>query len=55
MVLILFVIKVFSGPVFDVDWDFESKKIVAVGEGAGISVKCFMWVSIYVYKLSIYI
>lgn len=34
---------VFNGPVLDVDWDFESKKIVAVGEGAGMMAKCFMW------------
>lgn len=35
--------SVFNGPVLDVDWDMESKKIVAVGEGTEIMAKCFMW------------
>ena len=26
-----------------IDWDFESKKIVAVGEGSGMLAKCFTW------------
>jgi WD repeat-containing protein 1 (actin-interacting protein 1) len=34
---------VFSGPVLDVDWDYESKKIVAVGDGSGLLAKCFTW------------
>lgn len=36
-------ISVFAGPVFDLDWDTESKKIVAAGDGSGILVKCFSW------------
>lgn len=36
-------IPVFAAPVFDLDWDNESKKIVAVGDGSGILVKCFAW------------
>lgn len=34
---------VFAGPVFDLDWDSESKKIVAVGDNSGLLVKCFTW------------
>lgn len=34
---------VFAAPVYDLDWDHESKKIVAVGDGSGILVKCFQW------------
>eukprot|EP00981_Chlorochromonas_danica_P014709 scaffold8666_cov169-Ochromonas_danica.AAC.2 len=34
---------VFSGAVFDLDWDVESKKLVAVGDGSGTLVKCFTW------------
>lgn len=33
----------FAGGVLDLDWDSESKKIVAVGEGQGMMAKCFMW------------
>lgn len=29
--------------VVDLDWDSESKKIVAAGEGSGVLVKCFTW------------
>lgn len=36
-------VPVFSGPVRDIDWDFESKKVVAVGEGAGLMAKVFVW------------
>ena len=32
---------VFAGSVTDLDWDFESKKIVAVGEGTGMMAKVF--------------
>ena len=28
--------QVFAGPVLDIDWDMEAKKIVAVGEGSGM-------------------
>ena len=35
--------QVFAGAVLDLDWDMESKKIVAAGEGSGILVKAFMW------------
>jgi len=35
--------SVFAGPVFDLDWGDESKKIVAVGEGSGMMAKCFVW------------
>lgn len=34
---------VFSGTIYDLDWDAESKKIVAVGDGSGLLVKCFTW------------
>jgi WD40 repeat protein len=34
---------VFAGAVYDLDWDNESKKITAVGDGSGILVKCFQW------------
>lgn len=34
---------VFSGAVLDLDWDNESKKIVACGDGSGMLVKCFQW------------
>lgn len=34
---------VFSGAVYDLDWDCESKKIVAVGEGSGMLAKVFTW------------
>ena len=27
----------------DIDWDFESKKIVAVGEGGTLMAKVFIW------------
>jgi WD40 repeat protein len=36
-------IPVFAGAVYDLDWDNESKKIVASGDGSGILVKCFAW------------
>ena len=35
--------QVFAGAVLDLDWDSESKKIVAAGEGSGILVKTFLW------------
>jgi len=35
--------QVFAGPVLDLDWDVEAKKVCAVGEGSGMMVKCFMW------------
>ena len=35
--------QVFAGAVLDLDWDSESKKIVAAGEGSGILVKAFLW------------
>ena len=35
--------QVFAGPVLDLDWDMEAKKIVAAGEGSGMMVKCFLW------------
>eukprot|EP01035_Chromulina_nebulosa_P021017 gene21017-27235_t len=35
--------SVFSGSVSDLDWDFESKKIVVVGEGSGMLAKCITW------------
>jgi WD repeat-containing protein 1 (actin-interacting protein 1) len=35
--------QVFAGSVLDLDWDMESKKIVAAGEGSGILVKAFLW------------
>ena len=34
---------VFNGPIRDIDWDFESKKIVAVGEGGTLMAKVFIW------------
>ena len=34
---------VFGGGVADLDWDMESKKIVAVGEGSGSMAKVFVW------------
>lgn len=34
---------VFGGAVYDLDWDMESKKITAVGEGKGMMAKCFSW------------
>jgi WD40 repeat protein len=34
---------VFSGQIYDLDWDMESKKIVAAGDGSGQLVKCFNW------------
>eukprot|EP01038_Epipyxis_sp_PR26KG_P007127 gene7127-9726_t len=34
---------VFAGYIFDLDWDSESKKIVAVGDGQDILMKCFTW------------
>ncbi len=35
--------SVFAGSVTDLDWDSESKKLVVVGEGSGILVKCITW------------
>ena len=35
--------QIFAGSVLDLDWDMESKKIVACGEGSGIMVKAFTW------------
>jgi WD40 repeat protein len=34
---------VFAGAIADLDWDMESKKIVAVGEGSGMMAKVFAW------------
>lgn len=34
---------VFNGPVLDLDWDIESKKIVAVGDGSTLLAKVFTW------------
>lgn len=34
---------VFAGEIKDLDWDSESKKIVACGDGSGMLVKCFTW------------
>lgn len=34
---------VFAGGVADLDWDSESKKIVAVGDGSGMMAKVFAW------------
>ncbi|RYH32067.1 WD40 repeat domain-containing protein [archaeon] len=36
-------VPVFAGPVADLDWDNESKKIVAVGDGATSVAKVFQW------------
>lgn len=36
-------LAVFAGEVYDLDWDFESKKIVAVGEGSMSMAKVFAW------------
>jgi WD40 repeat protein len=36
-------VPVFAGSIKDLDWDPESKKIVAVGEGSGIMAKVFTW------------
>lgn len=36
-------IPAFSGPVQDLDWDHEAKKIVAVGEGGQMFAKVFTW------------
>jgi len=36
-------VPVFSGPVQDLDWDDEAKKIVAVGEGGQMNAKVFTW------------
>ena len=36
-------VPVFAGRIVDLDWDPESKRIVAVGEGKTFSAKCFMW------------
>lgn len=35
--------SVFAGPISDLDWDMESKKLVAVGDGSDIKAKCFTW------------
>lgn len=35
--------QVLGGGITDLDWDSESKKIVAVGDGSGIIAKCFLW------------
>jgi WD40 repeat protein len=35
--------SVFAGSVTDLDWDSDSKKLVVVGEGSGILVKCITW------------
>jgi WD repeat-containing protein 1 (actin-interacting protein 1) len=36
-------VPAFAAPVSDLDWDAESKKIAAAGDGSGILVKCFEW------------
>lgn len=36
-------LPVFSGEIKDIDWDHESKKLVAVGDGSPLSVKVFTW------------
>lgn len=36
-------VPVFSGRVLDLDWDPESKRIVAVGDGNNSKAKVFMW------------
>lgn len=36
-------VPVFAGPVADLDWDNESKKIIAVGDGATSVAKVFQW------------
>eukprot|EP00619_Florenciella_sp_RCC1007_P001770 CAMPEP_0205917092 /NCGR_PEP_ID=MMETSP1325-20131115/8937_1 /ASSEMBLY_ACC=CAM_ASM_000708 /TAXON_ID=236786 /ORGANISM="Florenciella sp., Strain RCC1007" /LENGTH=213 /DNA_ID=CAMNT_0053284465 /DNA_START=18 /DNA_END=656 /DNA_ORIENTATION=- len=36
-------VPVFSGPIKDLDWDPESKRLVCVGDGKPLSAKCFMW------------
>ena len=36
-------LAVFAGEIKDLDWDFESKKITAVGEGSPFSAKVFTW------------
>ena len=36
-------VPAFSGKIIDLDWDPESKRIVAVGDGKQLSAKCFMW------------
>uniref|UniRef100_A0A7S2S063 Anaphase-promoting complex subunit 4 WD40 domain-containing protein n=1 Tax=Rhizochromulina marina TaxID=1034831 RepID=A0A7S2S063_9STRA len=36
-------VAVFAGRIIDLDWDADSKRIVAVGDGKTISAKCFMW------------
>jgi len=36
-------VAVFSGEVKDLDWDFESKRIVAVGNGSESYAKVFVW------------
>jgi WD40 repeat protein len=33
----------FAAAVYDLDWDYESKKIVVCGDGSGVLVKCFTW------------
>ena len=33
----------FSGPIHDIDWGDESKKIVVVGEGSGVMAKVITW------------
>eukprot|EP01041_Mallomonas_annulata_P005977 gene5977-12054_t len=36
-------VMVFAGEVKDLDWDFESKRIIAVGEGSESMAKIFVW------------
>lgn len=36
-------VPVFAGEIKDLDWDGESKKIVAVGDGSGQLAKVFVW------------
>lgn len=34
---------VFASKISDLDWDFESKRIVVAGDGSGLVVKCITW------------
>lgn len=36
-------IQALAGPISDLCWDAESKRIVAVGQGRGMLAKAFMW------------
>ena len=32
-----------ANKISDLDWDMESKRLVAAGDGSGIIVRCIMW------------